>query len=161
MVLVGHLLRRCEFVALTNNGRKWVAPGMIVQFLPRPTLSAPPLLDVDSTTTTVQSSAIAESVISRNITATPSLSRPPGRCLPCADIRYGLTASKKIGNAVIRNRVRRRLRAVAEEILPHAQLPPCDIVIIARPKVTLTRPFDDLKQDLRWSLSRLKNKAAS
>lgn len=157
---VGHLLRRREFVALTNNGRKWVAPGMIVQFLPRTTFSNPSLLTDDSLTNTVQTSAVIKSLDPEATFAENPSSPSTEHCHPCAKVRYGLTASKKIGNAVIRNRVRRRLRAVAEEILPHAQLPPCDVVIIARPKITLTRSFDDLKQDLRWSLSRLKNKAA-
>lgn len=47
-------------------------------------------------------------------------------------IRYGLTASKKTGNAVHRNRARRRLRALAREHLPQMGRDGCDYVFIAR-----------------------------
>lgn len=76
-------------------------------------------------------------------------------------VRYGLTASRKVGGAVVRNRARRRLRAVAEEILPSCSLPPCDIVLIARQGGTVGRDFAALKADLLWSIGkvRLKNTA--
>lgn len=68
--------------------------------------------------------------------------------------RYGLTATTKIGNAVIRNRARRRLRALACEILPHYASPLHDYVLIARP-ATVTRDFDDLRKDLLTALQKL------
>lgn len=61
-------------------------------------------------------------------------------------LRYGLTASKRVGNAVARNRARRRLRALAEQLLPTLDLPPADVVIIAKSE-TVTRPSDGLKRD--------------
>lgn len=68
-------------------------------------------------------------------------------------IRFGLTASGKIGNAVIRNRARRRLRALAGEILPAHAI--CgDYVLIARAS-TVTRTFPDLRQDLTTALQKL------
>ena len=73
---------------------------------------------------------------------------------PAPTIRYGLTASRKIGNAVIRNRARRRLRALAAELLPHA-LPTHDYVLIARP-TTPDCPFDTLRQDMTKGMKRLK-----
>jgi ribonuclease P protein component len=70
-------------------------------------------------------------------------------------IRVGYTCSKKIGNAVARNRAKRRLRAVAAEaLLPGAQ-PGWDYVLIGRPGVTIDRPFDALKGDLVYALRKI------
>ena len=73
---------------------------------------------------------------------------------PVAPIRYGLTASKKVGSAVSRNRARRRLRALAEEILPCEGLPGTDYVLIAR-AATVERAYSDLRADLYQALSRV------
>jgi len=67
--------------------------------------------------------------------------------------RLGLTASRKVGNAVARNRSRRRLRAVAESVLPVAAAG-YDYVLIAR-KTTPDRPFAALVGDLENALKRL------
>lgn len=70
-------------------------------------------------------------------------------------IRCGLTVSKKISkSAVVRNRVRRRLRAAAREILPVHARPGADIVLIGRPE-TAKRSYDYLKKDLLWCLKKL------
>lgn len=69
-------------------------------------------------------------------------------------IRVGFTASRKVGNAVKRNRARRRLRAVAEQVLPHAAHGH-DFVLIARP-ATVDRDFEALRNDLVAGLKRLK-----
>ena len=47
-------------------------------------------------------------------------------------IRLGLTVSKKVGNAVVRNRMKRRFRALARELLPHAGVAGADHVLIGR-----------------------------
>ena len=72
-----------------------------------------------------------------------------------ADIGFGLTASKKVGNAVERNRARRRLRALATGDLRRLAKPGADYVLIAR-RATLTRPWPDLQRDLYEALGRLK-----
>lgn len=76
---------------------------------------------------------------------------------PATPLRIGFTATKKIGNAVARNRARRRLRAAVHEVLcredsgrPH----PADIVLVAR-QGTIDRPYAELKSDLRVALERL------
>jgi ribonuclease P protein component len=68
-------------------------------------------------------------------------------------LRIGFTASRKVGNAVKRNRARRRLKAVAGEILPAMARPGFDLVLIARP-ATVDRPFEALRQDLVQGLKR-------
>lgn len=71
-----------------------------------------------------------------------------------ADIRFGLTTTKKIGNAVVRNRARRRLRHLAREILPTCAKAGHDYVLIARFD-TANRPWDQLKQDLLYCLKKV------
>lgn len=67
--------------------------------------------------------------------------------------RYGLTATKKLGNAVVRNRARRRLRALAEKVLVPNALPG-DYVLIAR-EACLTRDFGAMESDLNQALKKL------
>ena len=73
-------------------------------------------------------------------------------------VRYGLTASRKIGNAVARNRARRRMRAAAEEILPLEGQAGFDYVMIGRVHTAL-RPWNKLKSDLRSALKALHKNA--
>ena len=68
--------------------------------------------------------------------------------------RVGFTVSRKVGNAVERNRVRRRLRAVAELVFPVHARPDCDYVVIGR-RQSLTRPFPALIQDLEHALRKV------
>ncbi len=68
--------------------------------------------------------------------------------------RVGFTVSKKVGNAVERNRARRRLKAAAGEILPALAALDTDLVVIGR-RETLTRPYSLLLQDLRTALKRV------
>lgn len=71
-----------------------------------------------------------------------------------AVIRVGYTCSKKVGNAVARNRAKRRLRAAAREVLPRAGRPGWDYVLIGRPDVTASRPFAAMLDDLRGAVER-------
>jgi ribonuclease P protein component len=64
-----------------------------------------------------------------------------------ATLRVGFTASRKVGNAVARNRAKRRLRAAASSLLPLYGRAGHDYVLVARPS-TLARPFKDLVEDL-------------
>ena len=67
-------------------------------------------------------------------------------------VQVGFTASKKIGNAVFRNRAKRRLREVARAVLPALAQPGWDYVLVARPGVTVDRPFTLLLADLEGAL---------
>ncbi len=66
-------------------------------------------------------------------------------------VRIGFTVSRKTGNAVRRNRIRRRLRAVAAAVLPGVIRVGYDVVLIGRTK-TLGRPYPDLLADLEKAL---------
>ena len=79
----------------------------------------------------------------------------PEASIPEDDIRVGFTASRKVGNAVKRNRARRRLKALVREMIATGADPGLDLVLIARP-ATVDRPFDELRRDLRQSLQRTK-----
>jgi len=68
-----------------------------------------------------------------------------------SDLRVGFTATKRIGNAVMRNRAKRRLRAVARDILPKLGRQGHDYVIIAR-QGAIDRPYEKLVSDLEKAL---------
>jgi len=85
--------------------------------------------------------------------ASPDEIIPPG-AEEAGLIRVGFTASKKVGNAVMRNRAKRRLREVARKILPEEGRKGFDYVIIARDKLP-SQAFDQLIRDFKWCLKRL------
>ena len=66
----------------------------------------------------------------------------------------GITVSRKVGNAVERNRARRRLRMATSEILPSIAAINHDYVVIGR-RATLTRRYSDLLSDVKMALHRL------
>lgn len=70
-------------------------------------------------------------------------------------VRVGYTCSKKLGNAVARNRAKRRLREIARAILPAQGRPGWDYVLVGRPGETATREFAAMKADLARALVRL------
>jgi ribonuclease P protein component len=71
-----------------------------------------------------------------------------------AAIRTGFTATKKVGNAVVRNRAKRRLREAARLLLPLHGVAGHDYVFIARAG-TLERPWTGLLDDVKAALVRL------
>jgi ribonuclease P protein component len=78
--------------------------------------------------------------------------RPAGTGLAA---RVGYTASRRVGNAVVRNRSRRRLRAAVAALLPTHGDAAFDYVLIAR-DATATRPWPDLLHDVETAMRRLK-----
>ncbi|HWA50624.1 MAG TPA: ribonuclease P protein component [Dongiaceae bacterium] len=126
--MIGRLKRRAEFLQVAAANRKWVAPGLILQVRRQP--------EPHPSTNEAASEPVAAEAIRAE------------------KIRVGFTASRKVGNAVKRNRARRRLRAVAEQVLPHAA-PGNDFVLVAR-AATVERDFDALRNDLVAGLKKLK-----
>lgn len=111
---LSRLKRRGDFLRVARLGRKWAAPGLVLQAHRRP----------DAGT---QNDAAA---------------------------RVGFTVTRKVGNAVVRNRARRRLRAAAAEVLPAHAETGMDLVLIGRAG-TLNRPYPLLVADLERALRKL------
>ena len=70
-------------------------------------------------------------------------------------VRVGFTVSRKVGNAVIRNRVRRRLREIARQVIPGQARPDLDYVLVGR-QGALERDFAVRRQELVEALKRLR-----
>jgi ribonuclease P protein component len=113
---VGRLRRRSEYLRVAAGGRKWAAPGLILQARAAPE----PALHLDKS----------------------------------ADLWVGITVSRKVGNAVARNRARRRLREAARSVLFQVAQPGHDYVLIGRSQ-TVTRPYAALQADLEAAVRRL------
>ena len=69
-------------------------------------------------------------------------------------MRVGFTVRKNIGNAVVRNRAKRRMRAAAQRVMAERAMPGHDYVLIAR-ALTPTRPMPNLMADIEAALHRL------
>jgi ribonuclease P protein component len=111
------LKRRSDFLRVAGAGRKWVAPGLILQ----------------------------------------ARRQSDDQDIPERSLRVGFTVSRKVGNAVARNRARRRLKAAAEAVLPGQAAVGTDYVLIGRGE-TLKRPFGALIGDLETALAKLRTK---
>ncbi|MEM7170677.1 MAG: ribonuclease P protein component [Pseudomonadota bacterium] len=128
---IRRLKTRQQFLKVAGTRQKWVSPGLILQYRRRP---VPGGVAIGGASTDVR------------------LSEPVGNASPTSShIGLGFTVSRKVGNAVQRNRARRRLRAASAIVLPDGGCAGYDYVLIGR-KETLTRDFSDLLEDLRTAL---------
>ena len=128
---IRRLKTRREFLRVAAARRKQVRPGLILQAARRTTSPTRP----------------ASQPAGRDGNGVPA--RDPREA-----VRVGFTASRKVGNAVARNRARRRLRAAAAEVLPRFGDAGTDYVLVAR-KATLERRYGDLVRDLHEALIQL------
>lgn len=126
---IPRLKRRAEFLKVAGAGRKFVAPGLILQVWRRDA---------------------AVRVASADGRLPPETAGEPIGAAP----RIGYTASRKVGIAVARNRARRRLRAAVAEIMAGHAAPGHDYVLVAR-AATVKRPYAALVGDLETALRRL------
>ena len=109
------LKKRREFLCVARSGRKWAAPGLVLQ----------------------------------------SRRRKDAETRFHHGIRVGFTVTKKIGNAVIRNRTRRRLKAAAIDVMASHGQDLTDYVLIGRAG-TLKRPYALLVSDLETAMQKLR-----
>lgn len=70
-------------------------------------------------------------------------------------MRVGITVSKKVGNAVIRNRMKRRFRMLVREVLPAEGIAGADHVLIGR-NSGIERDYAALRAELVKALGKLK-----
>lgn len=119
------LAKRADFLRVAGRGAKWATAGLVLQACPRSAERAPGAGQSGANVSEAQA------------------------------IRVGYTASKKVGGAVVRNRARRRLRALAREVLATEAAPGHDYVLIARAE-TATRDYAALRNDMRFALKRLR-----
>lgn len=87
----------------------------------------------------------------------PSVTVEARRRAPADDLppQAGFTATKRIGNSVIRNRAKRRLREAARALMPDHAEAGVDYVFVARPG-SLAATWDGLLDDVRKALIRLR-----
>lgn len=126
MPTVGRLKTRPQFLKVAAARRKWVTPGLVLQAArrqPGDDRGAPAVRPEPAAASDQQE----------------------------AEVRVGFTVTRKVGNAVQRNRVKRRLRAAAGEVFARQGRPGTDYVVIGR-AATLTRPYDALRRDLEQAI---------
>lgn len=87
-------------------------------------------------------------------TATPGELPQPTLTTTPTGARFGFTITKKVGNAVVRNRMRRRLKAVFTALLGTHADPTYDYVVVARPPA-FDQDFQQLTADARGALDRV------
>lgn len=69
-------------------------------------------------------------------------------------LRVGFTVTKKQGNAVIRNRIKRRLKEAAEQVMPTHARAGTDYVLIGR-AAAIEASFEQITKQLNWALRRI------
>lgn len=155
------LKRRADFLRVARSGQRFAATGLVLQVADRPAVFRADQQVVRRADRPVshahRTDVPAPDAGAPNV---PPVSVPPlGRTEGTESaVGIGFTVSKKVGNAVARNRAKRRLRAVVAELMPTYAAPDRDYVLIGR-KATLDRSYSDLLSDLKHALKRTKSLA--
>ena len=141
------LKRSSEFHRI-RGGVRWSGPGFLIEGKARAGLPAP-----GAPATGPEVSAPGGNGLDA---ATPAVTRAPVRsaALNCRGPRFGFTITRKLGGAVVRNRIRRRLREalrILDAGLPQADF---DYVVVAR-KSAAERSFADLGRDFRSAFAHM------
>jgi len=87
------------------------------------------------------------------VVSTVILQAAPSLSSTFEPFKVGFTTTKKIGSAVVRTRVRRRLRAVVRELFPKFAKNNVEYVLIGRYN-TVNCPYQILKNDIKWALKK-------
>ena len=133
------LRERRDFLRIAKFGDKWISKSVIVQRAPKPKFKSTPHAKEE-----------AKSLESIDKSDHQNISESPV-------INVGYTASKKVGNAIKRNRAKRRLREVVRLLEPKNIDSHYEYVFIARIE-TVDVDFKQLRSDLKWCLKRLGQK---
>lgn len=124
--MIAVLQRRADFLA-ANRGLRIARPGFVLLVRPNAVTVTGPVDQADSGAPTGPESGLGT--------------------------RYGITVTKKIGNAVVRNRMKRRFRELLRDALPTEGLPDHDHVLIGR-EGGVERDFAQLRVELSAALAR-------
>ena len=88
------------------------------------------------------------------VTRTAILQAAPSLSATCVPAKIGYTTTKKIGKANVRNKARRRMRAVIRELLPVYGMNNVEYVLIGRHN-THYCPYKDLFSDIKWAIKKV------
>ena len=120
------LKKRSEFLSV-RGGRRWSTPAFLLEGRRRKT---------------------------RHGAAAAPENQTAHRSSDATGPRFGFTVTKKMGNAVVRNRIRRRLRAAVADLAPQLADPTFDYVVLAR-RPAFDYSFEQLRIDLRTAFERI------
>ena len=141
------LKRRSDFLRI-RGGSRWSTPSLLLEGKMR----------------TPASTASADAGRARGVDETAEIAAgEPARRQVRSDghpARFGFTVTKKLGTAVVRNRIRRRLREIVREETGQQALPGCDYVIVAR-EAALRRSASALRTDLATAILHVNRKLAN
>lgn len=138
-----HTLKsRDEFLRI-RGGARWSSASFVLETRPRQPTERVAADNLALDNGTPDKAATAQDVAP--VVGQPTAPTPP---------RFGFTVTKKLGNAVVRNRIRRRLKAAVGLLASTHARPGHDYVLIAR-SPALVRAFADLKKELEDALHRV------
>ena len=92
----------------------------------------------------------------RMVVSTVILQAAPSLSEEKVPFKVGFTTTKKLGKAVVRNRIRRRLRAAVRDVFPQRALDNVEYVLIGRYN-TICCSYKELKSDIKWALKKANN----
>ncbi|MET7417990.1 ribonuclease P protein component [Dactylosporangium sp. NPDC005555] len=159
LAAVQRLRRREDFAATIRNGRRAGRGALVVHFLQSTVEPAPADQPSARAGFVVSAADSGHPVVGAGVEA-PAVDGSDGsasRPSPLVDAtgafppRAGFVVSKAVGNAVVRNMVKRRLRHL---VRPHlADLPPDTMVVVRALPASATASYEDLGHDLEAALT--------
>lgn len=123
------LKKRKDFLWV-RGGRRWATASLVLEGRRKPGKADNAMRREDNT-----DSLPGKSLLEKN----PGIAED--------EPRFGFTVTRRVGNAVIRNRIKRRLRETVRQVAPHCAKPGYDYVLVGR-RAALDRSFADMLRDL-------------